>query len=169
MSGNGFLCVTASLALGTAAMADQPLAVPATTVCSSSGLVCATRGPAGATVWRKLRGGTKKMLWRAPTRGTNLRVADDGLSLVDVQPWANLVERDAGPGTTIFTFFRPDGPPVRVSLGDMIRDIPALPRTVSHRSWARTFGYDGRGHFQVDTVEGRRILFNPGTGRPVAR
>lgn len=96
-------------------------------------------------------------------------VADDGRSFIEVQPWANLVEPDAGADTVIFTFHRPGSTPVYVRLGAMIRNVSALPATVSHKSWARTFGYDGHGRFQVDTVEGHRIRFDPATGRPVAR
>jgi hypothetical protein len=167
VSGCKLLLVTVSLALTTRAMADEPLAVPQATTCSFSGSVCATRDAATVIVWRKLANGHRKTLWRAPGAGANLQVADDGLSLVEIQPWANLVERSAGPPTIILTFFRPDGPPVRVRLGEMIRNVAALPLTVSHRRWARTLGYDGRGHFQVDTVEGRRILFDPQTGRAI--
>jgi hypothetical protein len=88
---------------------------------------------------------------------------------VEVQPWANLVQPDAGPDTTMFTFFRPGHPPVRVKLGEMIRDVAALPRTVSHRRWARTFGYDQDGRFHVRTIENRHIIFDPRTGHPIAR
>lgn len=156
----------AALALSAPAAADQPRGVPASTVCSLSARVCATRGPSAVTVWRKGPGGARQDLWRAPSRGETFQVADDGRSLVEVQPWANLVDSDAGPETVIFFFHRPGARPVPVRLGDMIRNVAALPRTVSHRSWARSFGYDGRGHFQIDTAEGRRILLDPATGRP---
>lgn len=163
----GLTLVVGCAAVGTPALADQPLGVPPSTVCSLSGSVCASREATGVAIWRKLPRGVRRPLWRAPTRSANFQVADDGLSLVDIQPWANLVEMNAGRGTTIFTFYRPRAAPVSVTLGQMIRNVAALPRTTSHRNWARTFGYDGLGHFQVDTVEGRRILFDPRTGRPV--
>lgn len=120
------------------------------------------------TVWRALPAGRRRTLWVAGTRAARFEVADDGRSLVAVQPWANLVEANAGPATTMLTFYRPNAAPVPVSLGEMIRDVPALPRTVSHRHWATMLGYDGR-YYIVDTVEGRTIRFDPHSGRPVTR
>lgn len=153
------------------AHADAPPAPAPMTICSLSARICATREPARGTVLvsRRSPGGQSRPLWRAPTRGQNLQVADDGRSLVEFYPGSNLLELGAGRGTTVLTFHRPGVPPVRVTLGEVVRNPAGLPRTTSHRQWASTYGYDGRGHYLLETAEGRRFLFNPQTGRPVIR
>ena len=162
------IAVTLTIALlDGPAWADQPPGIPSPTICSLSGRICATRSATGVTVWRKLPRGRQQPLWRVRPKGTRLFVADDGRSIVDFYNGANLLALDAGPRTVMLTFHRPGRTAVRVSLGQIIRDISGLRRTVSHRSWASSFGYDAGGRFVVNTTEGRTFTFDPLTGRVV--
>ena len=170
MKHSAFLVALIAPALSSA-LADAPLGPAPAVTCSLSGRVCATREPARGTVlvWRKTAGGQRQPLWRATTRGSKLQVADDGRSLVELYPGSNLLDAAAGPDTTVLTFHRPNQAPTRVALAQVIRNPAALPRTVSHRRWARAYGYDGRGRYLLETVEGRQLLFDPQTGRPTVR
>ena len=57
----------------------------------------------------------------------------------------------------------------RVLLRDLVAHPEDLPRTVSHRQWARSFGLDERGSYVVETAEGRRIWITLPDGQGVER
>ncbi len=145
--------------------ADAPLAPPLMRVCSLDGTACASRDPSGrmATVWRKAAN-RRSAKWRVRIASPRLDVSDDGRALVEIYPGLTLLDPDAGPATIVLVFHRPDRQPVSVRLRDVIANIARLPSTASHRQWARAFGFDGRGSFLLETVEGRSIRFDPASG-----
>jgi hypothetical protein len=90
-----------------------------------------------------------------------LLVGDDCRLLGIGYPGQNLLslgDRDAA--TPVMTFHR-DGAPMRVvRLRELYPDLVALRRTVSHWSWQRGSGWDGR-RWTVHTVDGRMLTFAP--------
>jgi predicted SnoaL-like aldol condensation-catalyzing enzyme len=54
-----------------------------------------------------------------------------------------------------------------VKLGDLLKDQSSLKRTVSHCLWGSYLGLDAKGHYVVETVEGRKLVFDVTTGKPV--
>lgn len=149
------------------AVADAPLAAPPTTVCSLSGKVCASRDARahGVVIWRRLPRAGRRDLWQAPTSLANAQVADDGRSLVAAYPGANLLDADAGPTTPVLTFHRPGRSPVVVTLGQIVANPGELPCAASHRLWVRAYGYNGRGGYVVDTIDGRHLIYDPASGQ----
>jgi hypothetical protein len=148
-------------------LADAPLAPAPAMVCSLKASACAMRAPDGrsAAVWRKGSGGARLSTWRATIASPALQVSDDGRSLVEIYPGLNLLDPDAGPETVVLAFHRRGSAPVCVRLRDVIARPAALPATVSHRQWARAYGFDGAGSFLLLTAEGKSVRFDPVTGR----
>lgn len=106
-------------------------------------------------------------MWRAPNTTSNLHVADGGIALVEFYPGANLLDAQAGPTTPVLRFHRMGLPPVTIRLAQVVARPGALPRTISHRHWARSYGFAGR-NFVLETTEGRRFSFDPASGRAVS-
>jgi hypothetical protein len=52
-----------------------------------------------------------------------------------------------------------------VTLGELVQDLSALQRTVSHYRWGEYLGLDKDGRYSAQTVEGRRLAFDVTTGR----
>lgn len=159
----------AGLAWTGPAVADAPLAPPEQTVCSLGGKVCATREPdqASTLVWRKDGKAGRTDLWRVPILPDRVEISDDGQVLVELYPGLNLLALDASADTPVLVFHRQGRAAVTIRLNQVVAQPEALPQTVSHRQWARAYGFDGRGRYVLETAEGRHFLFDPKTGQPV--
>lgn len=163
-----FAFIAAVVGFGVA-VADAPLAPPPTIVCSLSGKICASREAQvqSVVIWKRLPQAGRRNLWRAPISLANAQVADDGKSLVAAYPGANLLDADATLATPMLTFYRPGQSPVVITLGQIVTDPSVLPKTVSHRLWVRAYGYNARGDYVVNTVDGRQLIYNPANGHPI--
>ncbi len=51
-----------------------------------------------------------------------------------------------------------------VTLDQLIKDPENLQRTVSHIYWGNYLGFDEEGHYVLETVENRKIVFDVKTG-----
>ena len=171
----GRLAAILALLVGAgAALADVPLVPAPATTCSLGDSACALRTADGhtAVIWRRGAHGARLDVWRAAIVSPRLLVADDGRSLVELYPGLNLLDGAAGAATVVLVFHRPGSRPMPIRLGDVIDQPSRLPATASHRQWARTYRYDGRGSFVLMTAKRRSIRFDPATGevrRAVAR
>jgi hypothetical protein len=151
----------------TIAAADSPPVPPRTLTCSLANRACAALSPdhRSAIIWRKGARGTRTGLWTAHIVSPYLAVEDSGDAMVELYPGLTLLSMEAGPETIVLVFHRRGAVPVRIRLSDVIKYPSRLPKTVSHRHWANAMGFNGRGSFVLDTVEGRYIRFDPATGR----
>ena len=52
-----------------------------------------------------------------------------------------------------------------LSLRKFIVDFESLPRSMSHRVWAESFGLDEHDRLAVNTKEGRAFLIDPRNGK----
>ncbi|WP_420138367.1 hypothetical protein [Sphingomonas sp.] len=161
------LVVFSSMFVAVAAGADAPPSPSLATVCSRANRTCATLAGdhRSALIWRKGAGGKRLPLWKTPVDSPRISVADNGRSLVEIYPGLTLLDRSAGPDTVVLVFHRPRAIPVRVRLSEVVARPAQLPKTISHRQWARGYGFDDTGSFVLDTVEGRHIRFDPATGK----
>ncbi len=108
---------------------------------------------------------TSKRLWSMNGFHRHAFLADDGRHLVTSYSGYNLIPVDSKPDLVLLEFF--DGPKSikRVTLGEIVRDMARLRRTVSHLHWGMSAGFDAEGRFCVETVEERRLKFDAATGR----
>ena len=163
-----WLCASVVMVIvGSPATADAPRATASGVVCSLNGRFCAFRTRDARSVEiRRHTGKSMLKFWRANVVSPRLLVGDDGRSLVEIRPDLNLVDQWANACTIVLIFHRADSTAAPLRLRDISIDPARLPITISHRAWARAYGYDGRNSFIVETHDGRRLHFDPATWRP---
>lgn len=152
--------------------ADRPVPEREYTIRSSNGMYEFTMTPSDSLENSEPYGeafslaqGERDLLWRVtgwyahPTL-----ISNDGRSLVRFGPWA------ARPITEelALAFYR-DGEEIkRYVVADLIKDENSVQRTVSHYTWqAQDNEWPGKiedGHFQLRTIEGKRVTFDLETG-----
>ena len=145
-------------------LGDEPLAAPSLkTECSPSGDICAEMDPErGTTVFRQADG-NHAVLWKMPGWFRVAFVADDGKHLVTGYDGSNLLAR-RDPNETMLDFWN-EGRLLRsVSLKELLPDLNRLEQTVSHWYWGYYVGFDPNGQFVVETVDGKRHLYDVSTG-----
>jgi hypothetical protein len=155
------------------AAADEPLAKPwPKTVCSANSSYCAVMDPASWTTEVRI-GEAGEVLWSMAgwfrlaalsDDGQTLVAGYDGQTLVAGYDGMNLLPLDYSPDLVILTFYRRGAPVAEVTLDDVIDDFAALERTVSHYLWGHYLGFDQRGRYLIETVDGRNTAFDPTTG-----
>jgi hypothetical protein len=149
--------------------ADAPPTLPAK-FCSRNQRFCATPNLAkGTTGIAARRGGPNVASWSIPTVVRTGVLADDGSVLIQLPDGADLLEPPPDRHEVVLTFWFPHAEPVRVHLFQLIENIPGLPKTVSHVSWAEKYGFDRTGSFFVTTTEGITFHFESKTGKPTNR
>lgn len=152
-----------------AARADEPLPPPrAVTACSASNTFCAKSDPAKKrTDFVEIS--TGKVLWSIPGWHRWMFASDDGVSLVVGYDGMNLVPRDVGMDEPVLFFYRRGALVRKVALKELYSSKSAMDRTASHYAWAEMLGFDRENHFVVYLVGGRKRVFDPATGKPIAQ
>ena len=75
-----------------------------------------------------------------------------------------MVGLDANENTIILTIWKNGHKSSEIKLGQILKTIGSLERTVSHYHWGINKGFIYSGEFEIETVEGKRVLVNPETG-----
>ena len=160
----GLLLVVFARLMAGAAMADAPPLAPGSRICSAGRHVCASGDAATrrTSIWKRAAGAGRP-IWSIAGLHSDLLLADDGSSVVTF-PAGFLLGAAPQPSETALMFHRPGRAPVSYTLGQLVAAPAKLPRSVSHRLWLRSADYTASGLFAVETVEGRRYLFDPRTG-----
>jgi hypothetical protein len=103
-------------------------------------------------------------LWRIAGWNDNAYLSDDGEYLTVGYVGNNLLELDYTPSQAMLQFYK-RGKLIRaVPLSELIRDMKSLRRSASHYSWGYYRGLVAPYRFAVDTIEGRRLIFDVATG-----
>lgn len=97
----------------------------------------------------------------------SLAVTNDGTCVIDLATSSNLLPREAKPDDPAFVFHCKGNTAQVLSLRQFITDFESLPRSTTHRVWAESFGLDEHDRLVVNTKEGRAVLVDPHTGKPV--
>jgi hypothetical protein len=106
-------------------------------------------------------------IWRMAKWPYNAYLSDDGEYLTVGYPGNNLLDLDCTPALPMLQFYR-RGTLIRsVTLGEVIIDMKSLQRTVSHYSWGYYRGHLGPNTVALDTIEGRRLIYDVTTGELV--
>ncbi len=162
-----FLAISGAV-LADEVRADQPLTRPEAVVCSASGRYCLHGPPLQPNLSMfRMEQGQASPLWTAPGAAARYMVAEDGEHYVLTPPGQDMLTQAPGqadPGRVMFVFYARERELARVTLGQLIRNVPQLPRTVSHLRWARSFGFAPDGKFVIRTEENREFTFDPATG-----
>ena len=104
-------------------------------------------------------------LWSIPEHRRFFMISDDCDSLVVIYDGGNLLNlEDNNPGTVVLTFYHAGQPGRRVRLGDIYSPSGGPMRTVSHWAWYTRIDWK-EGLLVVETVDGRRIFFDPRSGQ----
>ncbi|MGH2360563.1 MAG: hypothetical protein ACRDGM_08485 [bacterium] len=150
--------------------ADEPLPAPQTyTIYSNNKRFQAVLDAQRlvTTIYRVAisKGEPAAKLWEMPGWFRVAALADDGEHLVTGYDGGNLLRMHDTDDETMLTFYRKGSPIRRVPLREIIPDRKVLRRTVSHYLWGSCRGFDAKGRFLVQTVDGREIAYDPMTGR----
>jgi hypothetical protein len=143
----------------TPAWADAPLP-PAkdTRQCNRAGTFCAEASVAQkATTLYRVEGDKRTPVWSVPGWMRSFFVSEDGKYLARGYGGINLLsEADYKPTTVMVEFFAEGKSVLKVTLGELVKDLSTLRRTVSHYAWGVNQGFDPDGAFMVrldnDTV-----------------
>ena len=122
--------------------------------------------PTLKTVFR-VSGEQRQKLWAMPGRFRVAGLKNDGKHLVTGYDGVNLLSLRHAPDEVLLRFFRGGTLIKNVTLREIIRDRARLQRTASHYYWGNYLGFDLAGRYRVETVEGRRLIFDAATGRIV--
>lgn len=95
----------------------------------------------------------------------SLAVTNDGACVIDLATSSNLLPLEKKSNDPAFAFHCKGSAARVLSLRQFIADFDSLPRSISHRVWAESFGLDERDRLVVNTKEGRAFLINPHTGK----
>jgi hypothetical protein len=85
--------------------------------------------------------------------------------VIDLATSSNLLPLEKKPDDPAFVFHCKGSTARVLSLRQFIADFESLPRSITHRVWAESFGLDERDRLVVNTKEGRAFLVNPRTGK----
>lgn len=155
------------------ALADAPLPPPDAAVkrCSPNGRFCLSRAQGSQLL--KLHTvdatGRREKQWEVRNIARFFEVANDGEYWVEIFDGATLLPLNVPDTAVMLTFHRRAETIARVELRQLVQNPKKLPRTVSHRLWAHTYGFDQKGRFTVKTAEAVEFLFDASTGQPVNR
>ena len=155
----------------TTALADAPLIDDGRLeIESRNKQFVASPGPNGKStlVYRRVLGAKADLLWQMPRWLYNPYLSDDGQCMVDAYYGVNLVPRNYDPDQVMMTFFNAGKLVGTVRLRELIRDFRHMEPSVSHYSWGDFIGFVSLNRFAVETVEGRRLVFDATTGKLVA-
>jgi hypothetical protein len=98
-------------------------------------------------------------VWTVDWFSYKVYLSKNGKYLVRMGPWASSGSNEA------FSFFA-DGKLVKTyKVEDIVRDVAALPHTVSHFEWEKNTGLDdAAGAFNASTLDGGDFVFDLATG-----
>ena len=95
----------------------------------------------------------------------NLHVSDDGLHVVTGYNGLNLLPmKFVASDLVVLTFWREGAVVRRIRLGEVFADLSVLEPTISHYNWGGTRGFNSSGLFELWTVDGRVLEYDPETG-----
>ena len=160
-----------------AIFADKPATPCSYTVPSDAGLFvmlapdpkieCLSQGdePKGAAKALRTKYGASGLysgsdpVWTVDWFSYKVYLSKNGRYLVRMGPWAS------SPSNEAFSFFA-DGKLLKTyKVEDIVRDVAALPHTVSHFEWEKNTGLDdAAGTFNASTLEGGDFIFDLATG-----
>ena len=156
-------------ALWTVARADTPLFPPEQyDTCSPNGIHCAHVDPQeGTTIYLIDDLGNRIVLWSMAGWFRDLYVSDGGMDVVTGYGGLNLLATNYSSDWVMLTFWHKGMVVREVQLKDMFKDLSVLERTVSHYHWGSTRGFNKVGRFEVMTVDGRVLEYEPPSGKLV--
>ena len=149
--------------------ADEPLPQPEVKeVWSPNKKFCAVMDPKPmtTTIFRVENDGKRTKSWAMKGWFRVAHLADDGEHLVVGNGGINLLLLNVTKDEPIIEFFKRGELIKTVTLGELLKDQSSLKRTVSHYLWGNYLGLDENGYYVVETVEGRKLLFDVTTGKP---
>lgn len=163
------LLLFAAVGGAASAGADAPLRPPHRyTECAPEARFCVTSDPATGT-FAHPAGDETEVLWRIPKWFRTIYLAADPELLVTGFDGVNLVPLESPGEVEILAFWR-RGELVRsYRLRELVTDLRSLERTASHFHWGRYQGFDADGHFRLETVEQRTLVFDARTGELLRR
>jgi hypothetical protein len=151
-------------------LADTPLPPPAMKeVWSPNKQFCAVMDPKPmtTTIYRVEGEGKRNKQWAMQGWFRVAHLADDGEHLVVGHGGINLLPLNVTKDEPMIDFFKRGERIKTVTLGELLKDQSSLKRTVSHYLWGSYLGLDEKGHYAVETVEGRKLVFDVTTGKPL--
>jgi hypothetical protein len=109
----------------------------------------------------------KQERWSVSGWERSFDIADDGDHLVVCYSGLNLLPLDYKPEWTMLRFYRRRELVREWTLRELVPNLAALRRTVSHYHWGACQGFQADGSYQVVTVDRGKLLFDVTTGRLV--
>lgn len=172
----GLLLFILTITIPATLLADGPLPPPAIKeVWSPNKLFCAVMDPKTMTTTIFRIEGDPGNLEREVKRNKQwamhgwfrvAHLADDGEHLIIGHDGINLLPLDVTKNEPLIRFFKKGKRINVVTLGELVEDQSSLKRTVSHLCWGSYLGLV-EGHYAVETVEGRKLIFDVTTGKPL--
>jgi len=150
--------------------ADTPLPPPQIRdIWSGNKQYCAVLDPkfATTTVYRVQPDGRRVKQWAMHGWFRVAFLDDRGDYLVCGHDGINLLPLKVAQDEPMLRFFKRGELIGIVTLGELLQSPSSMKRTASHYLWGNCLGMDARGHFVVETVEGKKIAFDPTTGQRV--
>lgn len=147
--------------------ADAPLPMPKSyRVCNDDISHCANISPDSGAVVYKIEGDTFSAVeaYRIPGWHRDVHLSKDGEYFMSGYGGLNLVSLDANQNTVILTIWKKGKKSHEITLGQILKTMRSLQRTVSHYYWGINEGLTYDGKFKIKTVEERTVLVNPETG-----
>ena len=145
--------------------ADDPLPPPSVVEAkSANGKYVAVSDPdTKTTTISSARGDTGKAnvrLWDVSGWYRHLWLSDDGGVLVAGYDGFNLLPKSHAKDEVLLRFFALGNEAGKVTLDQVISDESHLKKTASHLEWGRYKGFDEQGHFVIETVEGKELVYD---------
>jgi hypothetical protein len=148
-------------------LADGPLPAPELLkIKSPNGKYFAVLDPAKketAVFAQTGKDGKEHLLWKMPGWFRDARVADDGEHLVIGYDGINLIPLNYQADQVMVTLIDRGKTVKSITLKQIIGDFKHLQKTVSHYNWGTISGIDKKDQFTVETVEGRKIVYDAAT------
>lgn len=119
------------------------------------------------TVYRFYPTGRSERIWAMYGWFRVASLGDDGNHIIAGYDGGNLLPLSYDQDQVMLLFFKRGELINYVTLKELIINFSNLKRTVSHYEWGRYAGLDQRGHYIVQTIEGRTIAFDIKTGKPI--
>lgn len=149
--------------------ADTPLPPPEVReIWSPNKKFCAVMEPKdnATTVYRVRDGGERVKQWMMPGWFRVAHLSDDGEHLVVGNGGINLLPLNVTKNEAMIKFYTKGKLIKTVTLGELVEKQSSLKRTASHYLWGNYLGLDVKGRYVVETVEGRKLIFDVTTGKP---
>jgi len=106
-------------------------------------------------------------IWSMAGAPEHAWLSNDGMSLVAGYEGFNLASADYRKDQVMFSFYREGELTRQIRLNELISDFSQLQRIDANYRWATYIEANVCGFLAVETVEGRKILFNMTTGIPI--